>query len=196
MAVESLRLFIALEFPASVKTALAAAIKRLQAVDRGRSVRWTAIDNLHLTLKFLGDTPAGRVPAINAAIGQAAAGIAPFPLSISGAGVFPNQRSPRILWIGVGGEVVTLLKLQANVEHYVAPLGYPTESRPFSAHITIGRVKPEARRDAIRPIVEAASQVGTDLTVWQVDHVALMQSELQPTGAVYTQLFAQPLSPP
>lgn len=189
-----LRLFIAHEFPVAVKNAIAQEIARLKAVDRNRSVRWTQTDSLHLTLKFLGDTPATRVPAIHAVMEQAARGIAPFALTIGGSGVFPNPRAPRILWLGVSGELESLLKLQAALERHVAPLGYPTEARPFSAHITVGRVKPDARRDALKPILESLAQTSSDLASWQVSSLALMQSDLQPSGAVYTQLRLQALS--
>ncbi|MBX3065588.1 MAG: RNA 2',3'-cyclic phosphodiesterase [Anaerolineae bacterium] len=191
----ALRLFIAIEFPAAVKAAIAGQIAHWKAADRQRGVRWTQPESLHLTLKFLGDTPADRLPAIKAALVQAAGGIAPFALTIGGSGVFPNVRAPRILWLGVGGELDTLLQLQAGIERFVAPLGFPTEARPFSAHITSGRVRPDARRDALKPILEALAQTGSDLASWQVNAVSLMQSDLKPSGAVYTQLQRVSLTP-
>jgi 2'-5' RNA ligase len=186
---DNLRLFIALELPAEITDALEKLQKRLRDLDRERSVRWVTLDSVHLTLKFLGDTPPDRVPAIEAAIVEAATNHKPFSLSIDGAGCFPNLQKPRIVWAGAGGDLNVLHALRDAVERTVSPLGYPTESRPFNPHLTLGRARQEASRSALSDLGEkiGSQKIGT-LATWQVQRVSLMRSELKQSGAVYTRL--------
>src|SRR2546430_513231 len=100
---DQLRLFIAIELLQEVIEALAALQQRLQPLDRSRAVRWTAVESSHLTLKFLGETPADRQTAIVAAMQEAAKGHSSFDLAIQGVGCFPNLRKPRIVWAGLEG---------------------------------------------------------------------------------------------
>jgi 2'-5' RNA ligase len=191
---ESLRLFIAIELPPTVTEALAALQKRLQTFDRERAIRWTAISSIHLTLKFLGDTDPARQPAIDAALREAVAGRAPFSLNIDGAGCFPDLHKPRIVWAGVGGDLAALHALRDAVERTVSPLDYPTEDRPFSPHLTLGRARQDALRQALAALGEriGQAQVGT-LATWRVEGVSLMRSDPKPSGAVYTQVLYIPL---
>ncbi len=189
MPPDSLRLFIAIELPTEVCDALAALQKQLQAADRVRAIRWGAISGIHLTLKFLGDTPSDRVPAIESAMREAAPGQKPFDLNVDGAGCFPDTRRPRVVWAGVGGDLSELNVLRDAVERTVSPLGYPTETRPFSPHLTLGRARQEASRDALAAIgkqVETVKQ--SSLASWHVEGISLMCSDLKPSGAVYTQV--------
>jgi 2'-5' RNA ligase len=190
---ESLRLFIAMELPTAVTEALTALQKRLQTFDRERAIRWTAISSIHLTLKFLGDTDPARQPAIDAALREAVAGHAPFTLNVGGAGCFPDLRKPRVVWAGAGGDLAALHALRDAVERTVSPLGYPTEDRPFSPHLTLGRARQDAPRLALSALGERIGQaeVGT-LAPWRVEGISLMRSELKPSGAVYTQMLYVP----
>src|SRR5215510_943203 len=128
---EKIRLFVALELPADVRDALAAVQKRLRDLDRQRAMRWVSLDSMHITLKFIGDTGLDRQTAIEKGVVDAAAGHVPFGLNITGAGGFPDLRKPRIVWAGVDGDTDKLFALRDAVERTIAPLGYPTESRPF-----------------------------------------------------------------
>jgi RNA 2',3'-cyclic 3'-phosphodiesterase len=186
---DNLRLFIALELPAEITDALEKLQKRLRDLDRERAVRWVALDSIHLTLKFLGDTPPDRVPAIEAAVVEAATDHKPFSLSIDGAGCFPNLQKPRIVWAGASGELKALHALRDAVERTVSPLGYPTEDRPFSPHLTLGRSRQEASRSALSELGEkiGSQKIGI-LATWKVERVSLMRSELTPSGGVYTRL--------
>jgi 2'-5' RNA ligase len=184
-----LRLFIALELPPHVLEALEATQRDLRPRVPERAARWVRPEGIHLTLKFLGDVPAGQVDAVGAAMREAARDHAPFELRAEGLGVFPNPQKARVLWVGVKGELETLGRLQASVEEHVAPLGYPTESRSFSAHLTLARASRNASRaeqEALGGLV-GSSDVGT-LVAWQVGAVNLMRSQLKPGGAVYTRL--------
>jgi 2'-5' RNA ligase len=149
--------------------------------------------SIHLTLKFLGDIAEAQVPAIHRALETAARMEAAFTLTVEGLGVFPDVRAPRVIWVGLTGEGPRLQALAAGVEATVAPLGFPTEARPFAPHLTLARVK-ERGRDVGRALagsrlLEQPHRVG----VLPVTAIALMRSELKPSGSVYTELCHVPL---
>jgi 2'-5' RNA ligase len=186
---ETLRTFIAIELDGTLKAALHCAQERLGGQVPARSVRWVQPDGIHLTLKFLGDTPADKVEAVKAALARAAAKVEPFHFSLVGLGAFPNTRQPRVVWVGLQEPSGALSRLQREVEVQVAPLGFPTERRAFSPHLTLGRVQQVASRTDVRQIGEAvaASLVDT-LGEMRVMCVFYIMSDLRPGGAVYTTL--------
>ena len=186
-----LRLFVALDLPAGAKAALAAAERQLQGL-LPAGVGWVNPAGIHLTLKFLGATEAGRVDALLAALREAAAGDQPpFPLHLDGLGVFPNRREPRVIWAGVGGDLDSLAKTQRRVEQAMARLGFPEESRAFRPHLTLGRVRdsvaPAARRQIGEIIATQAAALSPEYA-WQAGEIHLIRSNLTPQGAVYTPL--------
>ena len=147
-------------------------------------------------MKFLGDTPASRVGEIEAALRAACAGFAPFEFSVEGRGCFPNFRRPRVVWVAVRDKGQMLGRLQLAVEKHVAPLGWPTEERGFSPHLTLGRVAKgasSAEEAAVGQMVEKSvvEQIGSQ----RVIAVNLIQSDLRPSGAIYTTLVSVPLQP-
>ncbi|MBX3086678.1 MAG: RNA 2',3'-cyclic phosphodiesterase [Anaerolineae bacterium] len=189
-----LRLFIAITLPEAIHAAIVPIQQRLERLDTSHAIRWASDDSLHLTLKFLGETPADRVEAISAAM-QAACKQAPFRLNIEGLGWFPTLRSPRVIWLGVTGDVPALHHLRDAVERTVAPLGFPTEARPFSPHLTLGRTRQQASKAALASFAEEAGQLPVaQLGSWQVPELVLMRSDLRPSGAVYTVLARTALS--
>jgi 2'-5' RNA ligase len=184
------RLFIAIELPQSVITRLSELQADLKRETPPDTVRWVNPTGIHLTLKFLGDTPVTQRAVIEAALAQAASGHAPFMLAAGGLGCFPNCRRPRVVWAGIRESLDALAALQWAVEQFVAPLGYPTEDRPFSPHLTLGRIQRDARPGDVQKLGERV--VGTPSTEperWQVERITLIRSELKPAGAVYTPLF-------
>lgn len=194
---DSVRLFIAVELPSAVLAALTALQKRLKTLDRERAIRWTAAEGVHLTLKFLGETTPDRIPAIVAGLEQAAGGKTPFDLSMTGVGCFPNLQRPRVVWAGLRGDMAALRRLQEAVEEHIAPLGYPTEARAFSPHLTLGRARREASTGALAAFGKQIEQIAatTAETVnWRVEAVSLMRSDLKPSGALYTRLAYVPLA--
>lgn len=180
------RLFIAVELPDDVKTALTG----LQRVLRPYFVEatWVRPEGLHLTLKFLGDTPEDRIPMIRDACERAVRPFSAFSMELRGIGVFPDWRRPRVLWVGVQTAVETLGALQAAVERAVEPLGYPPETRPFVPHLTLARIKQshpaalQKLREREKPALERSYGI-----VW-VRQVTLFESRLHPQGAIYTPL--------
>lgn len=191
---EMWRLFIAIPLPDVVVSYLRAIQENLRQQAPARTVRWVAPEGIHLTLKFLGDVPLTHAGDIEGALVEAARAHDGFALSIGGLGCFPNPNRPRVLWAGIEGERHALAALRDDVERQVAPLGYPTEDRPFSPHLTLGRIRPEASRTDAATVGSLLGHVtvGTAHT-WRVGHVSLMRSELSPRGAIYSELARAPL---
>ncbi len=190
------RLFVALELPSDVLHAL----EKLQADLRrhipGRAVRWVRPEGIHLTLKFLGDVPCDQVGELQTALDQAVAGRHRFSLNVEGLSCFPNMNRPRVLWVGVTGALKPLLALQQGVEEHIAPLGFSTEERSFSPHLTLARTGQRASRDEMAALGEAVQKytIG-QIASWEVQTVSLMRSYLKPDGATYTQVYTVALEP-
>jgi len=184
------RTFIAVELDEELKGALYRLQDRLREQVSPRSVRWVRIGGIHLTLKFLGDTPAGKIDEVQGALAQAAEEARPFTFVVGGLGCFPSTRRPRVVWVGLQEATGALARLRDSVEAHVAPLGFPTEKRPFSPHLTLGRVQRHASNSEVREIGEvvAASAIGT-VGQMAVTAVSYIKSDLRPSGAVYTTLF-------
>jgi 2'-5' RNA ligase len=191
----TLRTFIAVELDAELKGNLGALQDRLRDQVAPRSVRWVRLDGIHLTLKFLGDTPSEQVETVKAALAKAATEVGPFTFTVGGLGCFPNTRQPRVVWVGLQEPTGTLKRLRDAVEAHVAPLGFPTEKRAFNPHLTLGRVQRRASKSEVREIGEvvAASNIGA-LDEMAVTAVSYIKSDLKPSGAVYTMLFEAKLS--
>ncbi len=185
----ALRTFIAVELNEEFRDHLAHLQDRLRGQLSPRSVRWVRPGGIHLTLKFLGDTRPEQVEAVRAVLGQAVSGISPFTLSVGGLGCFPNSRRPRVIWVGLHEPTGTLASLRNAVESHVAPLGFPTEGRPFQPHLTLGRVHRRASKSEVREVGEVVEASATgDLGEMTVGGVSFIKSELRPSGAVYTNL--------
>ena len=175
-----IRLFVAIDMPEVVKvTLLAAASQMGQRLPAG-AVRWVKQEQLHLTLRFLGDTAVSQLPAVQNQLTELASQHAPFRLWLKGVGAFPNRRRPRVLWADLDGDLGLLRAMQAQLEDRVVSLGWSREKRPFSPHVTLGRVK-----DA-RNVPELDWDVDLAEMEMGVTAVQLVQSELRPSGPQYT----------
>lgn len=182
-----LRLFIALTPPAALKGALAGVQEQLRLRLPPRAVKWTAANQMHLTLRFLGDVPEEFLSELAPALAGAAAARPGFELTAEGLGVFPSSRRPRVVWGGLGGELSELEHLQSAVSAATARWGLPVEEG-FRAHLTLGRVRalPPAKLAQVGQAL-ADFSVGR-LGGWAVNSVELFRSELQPEGASHTRL--------
>ncbi len=187
-APESHLLFVAVELPDSVRNALAGAQAALKRRGLG-ALHWVRPEAIHLTLKFLGETPAERVQEIEAAIGRAMDGSGPIELTLAAPGVFGSKR-PRVIWMGLEGDVSRLAVLQHRMEAEMVALGFPREERPFSPHLTLARVPPELAQISRVAIMKALTGTQPLTGAFRVTEVSLMRSELKPDGAVYTRLAA------
>jgi RNA 2',3'-cyclic 3'-phosphodiesterase len=185
VAGSTLRLFIAIDVPPAVRQQLRAIQRRLAT--HASAVRWVDPEGVHVTLKFLGETPRESVDAITAGLERAARGIAPFELRTADPGGFPSGQRPRVIWLGVGGDRESLAMAHAAVERAIAPLGFPTEDRPFSPHLTLGRMSRDARPADVRAAADALRSLpGSQPIAWRVNELLLMQSQLSRAGARYT----------
>jgi len=152
-------------------------------------------ENIHLSLKFLGDVEETREPELAAALKRAVGTRAeprPVTLQITGFGVFPDYHRPHVLWAGVTPEPGLEL-LQHGVEQAFAPLGFPAEARAFRPHVTLGRAARDARPRDFTGLEEILAVTDFDATV-TVAEVDLMQSTLQPEGPVYQVKYHERLS--
>ena len=177
------RSFIAIPVPRTGLEVLEKVVKRLDS-EMGGKVRWVRPRGIHLTLKFMGDIPALTLEQVLETLPQVTASFGPFEISMSGLGVFPNPRRPRVLWAGMAGDLETLSALQLAVDEAVGRLGLPKEDRPFSPHLTLGRVRRDTNEEQSRTIGYLMSN--TELQAvppWSVDAVNLMRTELDPTGS-------------
>ncbi|MCX7022071.1 MAG: RNA 2',3'-cyclic phosphodiesterase [bacterium] len=188
-----MRLFVATEIPSEVQEKLAA----VQSASRDSAWRWVAAGNVHLTLKFLGETDEGLVPRIKEALAVVCSSLTPFALGLTGLGTLPPSippaegdrrppRPPRVLYAGLDRGTVELRKLVLGVEDAMAALGFQKERRLFTPHATLARVRKDQRpRDAAELLGRFE---GKSFGAWRCGGAVLFQSELGPGGSRYTKL--------
>lgn len=188
-----LRAFIAIELPPVTQEAIQKQTARLHQSLGDQSIRWVQPANLHITLKFLGDIAAAHLDFIKQSLTRLADSHSAFDLQIGGLGSFPNSKRPRILWVGLHAPTA-FASLQSDVEASMVKLGYEKEERPFSSHLTIGRIKQNPSLTELQKIRATLDtiQLGNIHTT-RVDFIHLYQSDLKPTGPVYTDLFSAKL---
>ncbi len=182
---QQVRTFVAVETSEAVRAAAGKVIRQLARC--GADVKWVPPENMHLTLKFLGEVPAVEIPDVCRAVSEAVAEVDGFTFDLAGVGAFPKIERPRTIWLGVTAGVEKLAALQERIESGLKKLGYPPENRRFSPHLTLGRVKhvgPEPARltETLRSLAERPA--GTT----EVDEVAVFSSELTREGPVYQAL--------
>lgn len=180
-AAGAVRAFICIEVPSTIKGRIAGLQESLRS--GGGRVSWVKPSNIHLTLKFLGDVPPAKMEAVRLAVERAASPLREFAIEVKGAGCFPSPKNPRVLWVGLAGVPEGLRQLHAAIEDGLEREGFPRESKRFSPHLTVGRI-----RDP-----KGASRVGEDLIAagfeaetFQAGEVILMRSDLNPEGSIYT----------
>ena len=187
-----LRAFIAVELPLDIRKTVCAATSKLQNEVAGL-VRWVPIENMHLTLKFLGDVSPSNIDLLSGMLRAETDLFHCFELRLIGLGSFPSLKRPRVIYIGIQAPAV-LESLQRGIESASHRLGYESEERGFSPHLTIGRVKQNATVTEQQMIRRALEETKIDsLGTARVDSVELFKSDLKPTGSVYTRLFSAPL---
>jgi len=188
-----LRAFIAIEIPVSIQDVIHGQTVTLRQALDPSLVRWVPAHNIHVTLKFLGDVSPANTEMLNQMLIQEAGQQPEFEIHVSGIGSFPTSRRPRVIWVGLHAPAA-LESLQRGVEASAARLGYAPEERPFSPHLTIGRVRQNLSADGLQKIRNSLerTQVG-DLGSAKIDSVHLFKSDLQPGGSLYTKLFSAPL---
>jgi RNA 2',3'-cyclic 3'-phosphodiesterase len=180
-----IRSFLAIEFPEEILKGIVVVQDRLKSRIYG-DIRWVRPEGIHLTLKFFGDIPPGDVANISSVVEKAAAGVDPLALAIGGTGVFPDLRRPRVLWLGMTGDVERLLILQRELEGELQRIGFPREERPFRPHLTLGRIRSSRGMADLAKVLEKGRAY--DAGRFVAAGLSLFRSELTPRGALYTRL--------
>src|ERR1044071_1249338 len=187
-----LRAFIAVELPLEIRKTVCTATSKLQN-EIGALVRWVPIENMHLTLKFLGDVSPSNVELLSQMLRAEMELFNCFDLRLNGLGSFPNLKRPRVLYIGIQAPAA-LEALQRGIESASNRLGYGSEEPGFSPHLTIGRVKQNITATEQQTIRHALESTKIDLLgTARVNSVELFKSDLRPTGSVYTRLYSASL---
>jgi RNA 2',3'-cyclic 3'-phosphodiesterase len=186
-----IRAFIAIEITDDIRTAISEAQARLKRAHIGVKITWTKVENVHITLQFLGYVGEEVVAKIGAALEQIAAEHQVFELEVCGAGAFPDERRARVLWVGCDDAQGKLKALAQAVQAAMQPLGFEPERREFSAHLTLGRIKFPKPDAALTKALDSVKNLA--FGAMRVDAVHLFQSQLHPEGSIYSQLSSHRL---
>jgi 2'-5' RNA ligase len=184
-----LRLFIAARPPDAVLRGLDELSGQLGS--RHEGVKWVGSGGVHLTLKFLGNVDEGMVRALDEAAAGCTRTVGEIRLAVGGVGAFPDMKRPRVIWVGLSGDIERLQTVQKSLEEACFDLGFPKEGRGFRPHLTLGRVKDRLSVDTIKKINLSKDIVLGDMVV---DAIELIKSDLLPSGAIYTTLSHYPLT--
>ena len=189
---KTIRTFVAVLLDEDLKRNIAKVQSELRKL--APDMRWVKPDCLHITLRFLGDVPEEGMAQVAATVKDAAAGIEPFEMTVSGLGVFPNILRARTVWAGVSGGADQLTELAKRVEDALAQAGFEGDEKRFTPHIAVSRAR---ERGAPAGLAEAIDKTNADnVGMIRVGEVAVMASELTSTGPVYTILHSLPLGRP
>ena len=175
-----MRLFIAIAIPEEIRAAFAALLQEFRAI--APQSKWVRAENLHLTLKFLSETPTEKLGALQTALTSVHSQL-PVRLDFRGLGFFPNEKRPRVLWAGMEASA-NLQALAADVDQAAHRLGFALEERPFTPHLTLARFQPLG----LPPKLLGASRARSTMSFGTLaaSHFHLTESKLKPTGAEYT----------
>jgi 2'-5' RNA ligase len=154
---------------------------------------WVRPGNIHLTLKFLGNTEPAKIPQIVEIMNTCVKSIAPFSLSLTEVGGFPNLNRPRVLWVGLVDSQGSLVSAQKNIDRKLSCLGYDTDNKPFSPHLTLARIKSPKSGLGIKEKI--ANLPNEDKKPFSVKSINLYKSELTPQGAIYTSVHEFNIKP-
>ena len=184
-----MRTFIAIELGDAIRERLAHAQERLRACRCG--VKWVRPEQIHLTVKFLGEIDEGAAADVAAAMAAAAEGVGGLDLRVAGLGAFPPRGAPRVVWAGIEEPSGRLATLHKRLDLELEKLGIERETRPFHPHATLGRVKDRRAGRPLRALID--TQRTAEFGARTVDDMVLLRSVLSPTGPTYTPLHRQPL---
>lgn len=184
-----MRLFIAVDLAPGVLEETGGLVERLRRF--APEAKWVKPESLHVTLAFLGEVPDEQRPEIDRVVQAVASAHQPLKLRARGGGAFGTKRHPRVLWVGLEGEIEKLASIQGALSRALQPLGFEPESRPFKPHLTLARARDPRGDEALARCVEVLGR--TDLGESAVFSLVLYRSQLSPKGAKYTPLLSAPL---
>ncbi len=187
---DTIRTFIAFKLPKNIISSISEIQNRFKSY--AFKARWVNPENIHLTLKFLGDINYTDIEKVSETIINTANSHTPVSLAVKGAGVFPGIKRPRVIWVGLTGEIEKLVGIQNNIEENLEELGFPREKRPFRGHLTLGRIKGKINTKKLLDVIKKFEKFESKLFI--ADKIFLFKSELKSTGSVYTELMGKRLS--
>jgi 2'-5' RNA ligase len=189
-----IRAFIAVDLPGDVQECLSSISNQLKEQMGSVPIRWVSPENIHLTLKFLGDVSLNNISVLTEVLSIETAAIKPMVISVGGIGAYPKIRSPRVVWVGIEAPQ-EMYSLQRSIDTQLNRIGYAPDKRKFSPHLTLGRVSRNATPPEVRAIgdVLASQKIGY-LGIARIQGIHLYRSDLKPSGAVYSKLFTAPFS--
>ena len=188
-----MRTFIAIEISEEIRAILAQIESHLKY--SGADVKWVASDNIHLTLKFLGEITEEKCEKVKAALDEIAKTTAPFEISLKDIGAFPKIEFPRVIWVGLDKGAKESTELAGRIDEALSKLGFAKETRPFAAHLTIGRARSGKNKEALREkMLSSQVPVASGQSPEIVSSVILFKSTLTPTGSIYTKLHEAPFA--
>jgi 2'-5' RNA ligase len=182
---ESIRTFIAFKIPEHVLSAIGKIQEALKS--HKFNIKWVRPDSIHLTLKFLGNIDPATVEQIEGVLRDTVKPYVPFSIQAKGLGVFPGLKRPRVIWIGITGQIDRLIGLQQNLDKDLSAIGFSRDKRPFKGHLTLGRAKGGIDANRLRSVLTRYNEFEAE--PFTVGPLILYKSDLHPTGAVYTELF-------
>ena len=181
---DAIRTFIAIDIPPWVKTEIAGIQNRLKSLNLNAS--WVSQANMHMTLKFLGDIDPHSAPAIKKTMTAVLHTTPKFSVSLGGLGVFPNLKRPRAVWIAIQDNSGALKTIWEKTEDAMAALNFPGETREFTPHLTLGRIKSAKGKALLKHALQTAPSI--ELSPFEITSVKFYQSQLTPKGSIYTVL--------
>lgn len=184
-----IRSFLAFELPREVKTVLEQLARELREYDL--PVKWVKAQNIHLTMVFLGNVKPDVLAPLQERVQGLCSEFGPFSAAVGGIGTFPNRRRPRVLWLGLNGELERLSLFRDTLQRNLVPFGITVEKRPFRPHLTLGRFR-KGKSSGLEELLSRYGEVKSPSAMLR--ELVLFRSDLKPTGAVYTRLAAWPLS--
>ena len=186
-----MRLFVAIELDQALKRTLAKVQRRLE--EFSRTVRWTRPEQMHLTLKFLGEVSDDEAGAVCAAAGRVARQVSPFDMKLTTCGCFPPGGAVRIVHLGLADAANALDRCHELCEEQYERIGFARERKPFRPHLTVGRARQDRTGGRLR---QAVAETSCEAVAQAVSSISVVQSELLPGGARYTNLVRQELGEP
>ena len=186
-----IRSFLAFELPLDIKRIVARVSGEIRKSTL--NVRWAEVDNIHLTVVFMGNIRTEEIKAIEEASKKACLKHAPFDISVKGMGSFPNKRNPRVIWLGLNGDLERMSYFRNALQKALKPFGIKEEKRRFTPHLTLGRFR-KSNRAYFQLDEFILRYKDLESPVRSLKELILFQSDLKPGGAVYTKLESWPLS--
>ena len=185
-----IRSFLAFELPAGIQERLG--IVSMELRKAGLPVRWVKIENIHLTIVFLGSVDNLVLEAVKEKAGTVVEDLSTIKIGLRGIGAFPHWRRPKVMWAGLNGDIEKLSRLRNTLNDELGLLGFKAEKRPYRPHLTLGRFKgPVKRNEDLRLIIDTYQDMVSE--VYELNELVLFKSDLKPDGPVYTKMAAWPL---